>query len=111
MVDFNSKISYHTPSFEEKKMAQHKSAIRQWKRSLYRNSINKRNKSILRTQIKKMRAAIENKDKEEAERLLPLTFSIIDKSAKKGTIHPNTGRRYKSRLSQQLEMIHSSAPK
>jgi small subunit ribosomal protein S20 len=92
-------------------MAQHKSAIRQWKRSLYRNSINKRNKSILRTHIKKIRLAIENKDKEEAERLLPLVFSIIDKSVKKGTIHPNTGRRHKSRISQQLEMINPSAPK
>lgn len=92
-------------------MAQHKSAIRQWRRSLSRNSINKRNKSILRTHIKKVRLAIENKDKEEAERLLPMVFSIIDKSVKKGTIHPNTGRRYKSRLSQQLEMINPTAPK
>jgi small subunit ribosomal protein S20 len=111
MVDLNSKISYHTPSPEEKKMAQHKSAIRQWKRSLHRQSINRKNKSILKTQIKKMRMAIEKKDKEEAEKLLPLTFSIIDKSVKKGTIHPKTGQRYKSRLSQQLEMIQPSAPK
>ena len=58
-----------------------------------------------------MRVAIENKDKEEAERLLPLTFSLIDKSIKKGAIHPNTGRRHKSRLSQQLEMINPSVPK
>jgi small subunit ribosomal protein S20 len=92
-------------------MAQHKSAIRQWRRSLFRNSINQRNKSILRTHIKKIRVALQNKDKEEAERLLPLVFSIIDKSVKKGTIHPNTGRRYKSRLSQQLEMINPSTPK
>lgn len=92
-------------------MAQHKSAIRQWKRSLFRKAINQRNKSILRTHIKKIRAAIQNKDKEEAEMLLPLVFSIIDKSVKKGTIHPNTGRRYKSRLSQQLEMINPSPPK
>jgi small subunit ribosomal protein S20 len=92
-------------------MAQHKSAIRQGRRSLYRNAVNKRNKSILRTQIKKIKAAIENKDKEEAEKLLPVTFSIIDKSVKKGTIHPNTGSRYKSRISKQLEMINPSAPK
>ena len=92
-------------------MAQHKSAIRQGRRSLLRNAINKRNKSILRTHIKKIRTAIENKDREEAEKLLPLTFSIIDKSVKKGTIHKNTGRRHKSRLSRQLEMINPSAPK
>jgi small subunit ribosomal protein S20 len=111
MVDLNPKISYHTHSFEEKEMAQHKSAIRQGRRSLTRNAINKRNKTILRTHIKKIRTAIENNDKEEADRLLPLTFSIIDKSVKKGTIHKKTGRRYKSRLSHQLEMINPSAPK
>lgn len=92
-------------------MAQHKSAIRQWRRSLRRNATNKRNKSILRTQIKKLREAIKNKDREEAEKLLPLSFSIIDKSVKKATIHENTGRRYKSRLSRQVGMINPSPSK
>jgi len=104
-------MSYHTTSIEEKEMAHHQSAIRQWKRSLRRNAINKKNKSALRTQIKKLREAIQNKDKETAEKLLPLTFSILDKSIKKGTIHENTGRRYKSRLSHQLEMINPSPSK
>lgn len=92
-------------------MAQHKSAIRQERRSQRRNLINKKSKSILRTQIKKIRAAIERKDREEAEKLLPLTFSVIDKSVKKGTIHKNTGSRYKSRLNRQIEMINPSPSK
>jgi len=92
-------------------MAHHKSAKRQLRYSLRRRAINKRNKSLLRTQIKKLRTAIENKDKEEATKLLPLTFSMIDKSVKKGTIHENTGRRYKSRLSRLLEMINLSPSK
>lgn len=92
-------------------MAHHKSALRQWRRSLRRNAINKRNKSALRTQIKKLREAIKNKDREIAEKLIPLTFSIIDKSIKKGAIHENTGRRYKSRLSRQVEMINPSPSK
>ncbi len=92
-------------------MAHHKSAIRQWRRTLRRNVINKRNKSTLRSQIKKLREAIQNKDRETAETLLPITFSIIDKSVKKGTIHENTGRRYKSRLSLQVEMINPSPSK
>jgi len=104
-------MSYHTTSIEEREMAHHKSAIRQWRRSLRRNAINKRNKSALRSQIKKFRAAIQNKDRETAEELLPLTFSIIDKSIKKGTIHENTGRRYKSRLSHQVEMVNPSPSK
>ncbi len=92
-------------------MAIHKSAIRQWRKSLRRNQINKRNKSILRTQIKKLREAIQNKDKETAEKLLPETFSVIDRTVKKGAIHENTGNRYKSRLSQQLASISIESAK
>lgn len=92
-------------------MAQHKSAIRQWRRSLRRNAINRRNKSILRSQIKKLRTAIENKNNEEAQMLLPQTFSIIDQAVKKGTIHRNTGNRYKSRLSHQVELINPTPSK
>ena len=86
-------------------MANHKSAIRQWRRSLRRNAIHRRNKSSLRTQIKHLRTAVAAKDGEKAKQLLPATFSLIDKSVKKGTIHPNTGDRYKSRLSRQVEML------
>ncbi len=110
-VDRKGKISYYTCSIQEKDMAQHKSAKRQWRHSLRRNAINRRNKSILRTQIKKMREAIKNKDKESAQKLLPDTFSAIDKSVKKRTIHENTGNRYKSRLSRQVEMISPSTSK
>ncbi len=91
-------------------MAIHKSAIQQWKRSLRRNAINKRNKSALRSQIKRLNEAINNKDQETARKLLPPTFSLIDKSIKKGTIHENKGNRHKSRLSQHVEMINPSAP-
>lgn len=66
---------------------------------------------MLRTHIKRLKEAIANKDKETAEKLLPLTFSLIDKSVKKGTIHENTGSRYKSRLSRQVEMIKLSPSK
>jgi small subunit ribosomal protein S20 len=92
-------------------MAIHKSAIRQWRKNLRRNQINKRNKSILRTQIKKLREAIQNKEKETAEKLLPETFSVIDRTVKKGAIHEKTGNRYKSRLSQQLASINIESAK
>ena len=92
-------------------MAYHKSAMRQWRRNLRKNAINRRNKSALRKQIKKLREAINNKDKETAQNLLPLTFSLLDKSVKKGTIHENRGNRHKSRLSRQVELISSPPPK
>jgi len=92
-------------------MAQHKSVIRQARRSLRRKAINRKNKSILRTEIKKLRTAIEKKDQKKAKEQMPQTFSIIDKSIKKGTIHENTGSRYKSRLSKQVELINLAVPK
>lgn len=92
-------------------MAQHKSAIRQWRRSLRRNAVNRKNKSALRKQIKKLRDAIQNKDTDTARELLPSTFSLIDKSVKKGTIHENKGNRYKARLSHQVELITSPSSK
>jgi small subunit ribosomal protein S20 len=109
-VDFRIEISYHTLSKKERKMAIHKSAIQQWRRSLRRNAVNKRNKSSLRGQIKKLNEAIKNKDQETAQKLLPPTFSLIDKSIKKGAIHENKGNRHKSKLSRQVEMINPSAP-
>lgn len=87
-------------------MARHNSAIRQWRRSLRRNAVNRRTKSILRTQVKKLRDAVKNKDKDEAQKLLSVTFSVIDKSVKKGAIHKSRGSRYKSRLSRQVELIN-----
>jgi small subunit ribosomal protein S20 len=92
-------------------MAQHKSAIRQMRRSLRRRAINRRNKSILRSQIKQLRSAIEEKDSAAAAKLLPETYSVIDRSVKKGAIHSNTGARYKSRLTHQVEMINPAPAK
>jgi small subunit ribosomal protein S20 len=87
-------------------MARHPSAIRQHRRSLRRNEINKRNKSALRTQVKKARALIEAQDKEGAKKLLPEVIQAIDQTVRKGTIHKNTGARYKSRLSRRIEAIN-----
>lgn len=92
-------------------MAHHKSAIRQWRRSLRRRTVNRKNKSILRTQVKKLQEAIKNKDQEEAQRLLPVTFSVIDRTVKKGSIHKNKGNRFKSKLSRQVEILNTSPSK
>ena len=89
-------------------MAQHKSALRQWRQNLRRRANNRRNKSVLRSQVKSLRAAIAEKDSEAAAKLLPETFSVIDKTIKTGAIHVNTGNRYKSRLSRQVEMINAA---
>jgi len=86
-------------------MAHHNSAIRQGRRSLRHKAVNQKNKSALRTQVKKVREAIQDKNKDGAEKLLAATFSLIDQTVKKRTIHQNKGSRYKSRLSRQIEAL------
>jgi len=88
-------------------MAQHKSAEKHRRQSLRRHAINKRNKSILKKQMKRLRKAVQDKDKKEATKLLPLTFSVIDRVAKKGSIHKRTADRYKSRLNKQVSSMPS----
>jgi small subunit ribosomal protein S20 len=92
-------------------MAQHNSALRQRRRSIRKNAVNRKNKSALRTQVKKIREAIQKGDKEAAQKLVPQTMSLIDKSVKKGTIHKNKGARFKSRLTRQMGLITPSPSK
>lgn len=89
-------------------MAHHKSAIRQERRSLRRAEVNKQNKTTLRSQVKKVREAIKAADKDGAVKLIPETYAVLDRSVKKGTIHPNKAARAKSRLSRQAA---KAAPK
>ncbi len=83
----------------------HKSAIRQHRRSLRRRAINQRNKSLMKTMIKKLREAINSGNREAARELLPKVFKVIDKTVAKGAIHKNTGSRYKSRLTKQVQTM------
>jgi small subunit ribosomal protein S20 len=92
-------------------MAHHKSAIRQERRSIRRKAVNTRNTSAVRTGVRKVREAVENKDQEAARKLLPQVFSSIDQAVKKGTIHKNTGSRYKSRLNLQVARMGVSPAK
>jgi small subunit ribosomal protein S20 len=92
-------------------MAKHASAVRQQRRSVRRNKINKKNTSALRTEVKKVRSLIEDQDREAARKALPRAYAVIDRSVKKGTIHANTGARYKSRLGRQIEAVKPAPAK
>lgn len=92
-------------------MAHHNSVLRQRRRSVRRNAINRQNKSALRTQVKKLREAIQQGDKEAAQKLVSSTVSLIDKSVKKGAIHKNKGARFKSRLTRHVGLINPSPSK
>lgn len=92
-------------------MPSHKTVERQMRRSERRRVINARNLSHLRSQIKKLRGAINDKDSETIEKLMPQTYSTIDRMVKKGSIHHKKGDRYKSRLSKQADIVSVGSSK
>ena len=92
-------------------MAHHPSAVRQQRRSVRRNKINRTNKSALRTEVKRIRDLIEAGDKTGAQKALAKTYATIDRTVKKGTVHANTGARYKSRLTRQIQAINPAPSK
>jgi small subunit ribosomal protein S20 len=73
-----------------------------------RNEVNSRNRSRLRTQIKAIQSAIRSGNRAQAQALLPLTVSLIDKSIQKGVLHQNTAARYKSRLTAKVNSLSAS---
>jgi small subunit ribosomal protein S20 len=79
-------------------MANTYSALKRVRQTERRTEYNRKNKSRLRHQIRAMRRALAGKDPKVAADLLPVTFSIIDRSVKTGIIKKNTASRYKSKL-------------
>ncbi|MFY9724344.1 MAG: 30S ribosomal protein S20 [Bryobacteraceae bacterium] len=86
-------------------MANTYSALKRVRQMERRTEINRKNKSRLRHQIRAIRRAIAGKDASAAAALLPVTFSIIDRSAKSGIIKKNTAARYKSNLNSRVKAL------
>ncbi len=72
-----------------------KKALRQSQRRKARNLVYKKK---MRDLIKKVRTLVLEKKIEEAKKLLPQIYKILDKTAKVGVIKKNTAGRKKSRL-------------
>ena len=86
-------------------MANHYSALKRVRQTERRTEINRRSKTRLRHQIRDMRRLIGEKNASAALKLLPETFSIIDRSAKLGVIKKNTAARYKSSLHLRIKAL------
>jgi len=86
-------------------MANHASAIKRDRQSRRRQLINQMNRRKLKTQLKKLKSVTSEGKVDEARSMLPKTFSLIDKSVQKGVIKANAGRRYKSRMTRNINAI------
>jgi small subunit ribosomal protein S20 len=74
-----------------------------------RTAINRIRKTRLRHQIRAIRRLIEQKDVTGAGKMLPETFSLVDKAAKWGIIKKNTASRYKSRVTLRVRKMTAAA--
>ena len=86
-------------------MANTVSALKRVRMTERRTAANRMRKSRLRHQIRAMRRMLDQKDAKGATKLLPATFSLVDRAAKWGIIKKNTAARYKSRLSLRLRKL------
>lgn len=75
-----------------------KSAKKALKQSKKRRIENIRKTKTLRGLLKKVRALIAEKKTEEAKKIMPEVYKVLDKSSKAGLIKKNTASRNKSRL-------------
>ena len=72
-----------------------------------KNARNRSDRSRMNNAIKAFNKAIDSANIDEAERLLPLTMSIIDHSVTAGIIHKNAAANKKSAISKRLSDIKS----
>ena len=82
-----------------------KSAKKRQEIAIRNNARNKSERSELATVIKKFNKAVENKDVQLAEKLLPETFSKLDEEVSKGIIHKNKANNKKAGLSIELTKL------
>ncbi|MCS7037357.1 MAG: 30S ribosomal protein S20 [Saprospiraceae bacterium] len=84
-------------------MAHHRSALKRIRQNAKRRLQNRYYKKSTRTAIKNLRNL---KDKAEAEKFLPKVVSMIDKLAKRGTIHRNKAANLKSGLMKHVNALN-----
>ena len=86
-------------------MANHASALKRARQNEKRRLRNRMAVGEMRTAIKKFRALVAERKGDDARTALPRVYALIDRTRKKGGIHPNTAARYKSRLARFLARI------
>ena len=83
-------------------MAHLKSSRKRIRQSQKAHLRNKAMRSALRTALKKVRTTA---DPEAARQALSTAVPLLDRTARKGVIHPNTAARHKSRLTRLVNRL------
>ena len=85
------------------KTGRHTSAIKAWRKSEKLTSKNRGIKARIHDTMKEFNTLLTKKDTENAQKMLPKTYSLLDKAAKSGTMHWKAAARKKARLTSQLK--------
>ena len=79
-----------------------RSAKKRMRQNTVRRLRNRVARSEMRTEVKRFRKLVAEEKLDDARSQLTRVYSVIDRTAQKGSIHRNTGARYKSRLGRLL---------
>lgn len=88
-------------------MANTPQAKKRARQSEQRRQHNASRRSAMRTFIKKVLKAIASGDKTAAQTAFQKAEPVIDRTARKGLIHPNKAARHKSRLNQHIRNMQA----
>lgn len=86
-------------------MANHASAIKRHRQSLKRRERNRAMKTRIKNLVKAVRQAVEEKDKDKAQKALAAATSVLGKAAGKNVVHRRNAARRVSRLSRSVNTI------
>ena len=86
-------------------MANHKSSAKRARQDIKKKENNKVKNSAAKTAVKKVRQAIQENNKEEAQKLLPVAQKLLDRLAKHGVIKAAAAGRKVSRLAGQISNL------
>jgi small subunit ribosomal protein S20 len=89
----------------KKKQTRHKSALKAHRQSVERNLHNRAIKKAVREAIKAVMDAAKAKDVKKVADLTAKAAAVLDKAAKRGTIHWKAAARKKSRLAAQAKAV------
>lgn len=87
------------------KTGRHTSAIKAWRKSEKLASKNRGVKNRIHDASKEFGALVAKKDMENAQKMLPKAYALLDKAAKTGTLHWKAAARKKSRLAARIKSI------
>ena len=89
-------------------MAHTLSARKRVRQTAKRRERNRDRKREIRLELKKIQAVIAGGDKAAAAAELKQTQQVLDRIAARGSIHPNTAARRKSRMARKINALNAA---